>query len=103
ASNEAVSQNNAAVGLPCYTLLASVNAFENSKNSVGALNVDGPSVGERRFLRGKVIKNDDLALSEERAQPVVTKMKAKLFKLKMKIAMPGIKKVLQNVVEGLLK
>ncbi|EGZ16623.1 hypothetical protein PHYSODRAFT_285815 [Phytophthora sojae] len=89
------------------TLLASTNAVE-VKNSIDSLNVAGPAVGEQRFLRvhkgHASTQNKELALTEERAMlTAVTKVKDKLFKLKMKIAMPSIKKLLEGVVKDILK
>ncbi|KAJ8577440.1 hypothetical protein ON010_g1767 [Phytophthora cinnamomi] len=98
------------------TLLTSTNAVVTAgtsvkiKASIDSLNVVGATSGEQRLLRihksdssTQIAKSGGLALTEERTLPAVTKMKQKIFRLKMKVVMPSIKKILQDVVESLIK
>ncbi|POM73312.1 Putative RxLR effector [Phytophthora palmivora] len=57
-----------------------------------------PIVEDHRFLR-----THETAVTEERGLPTTSRLKEKLFKLQLKIAMPSIKKVLTNVIEGIFK
>ncbi|KAG3113274.1 hypothetical protein PI125_g7479 [Phytophthora idaei] len=76
-------------------LAASTEAVVTTTNSVN------PAIEDHRFLR--VQKNVGTAADEERGLPKAAEIKEKIVKLNLKIAMPGIKKVLAGIVKDLLK
>ncbi|KAG7381775.1 hypothetical protein PHYPSEUDO_005657 [Phytophthora pseudosyringae] len=79
-----------------YVVLATVVALAASTEAVATADIEG-----HRFLR--VHKHANAAATEERGLPMAARIKEKIFKLQMKMAMPGIKKILEGVLKDLFK
>ncbi|ETP34600.1 hypothetical protein F442_17082 [Phytophthora nicotianae P10297] len=87
-------------GASTEAMVITANSVQ-TKTSIFSLNAVNPNIEDRRFLRAH--KSAVTAADEERGLPTAAGIKEKFFKLKMKIAMPDIKKVLENVVSGIFK
>ncbi|EEY60581.1 secreted RxLR effector peptide protein, putative [Phytophthora infestans T30-4] len=90
----------AIVALSASTEVTRTALANSVQTKTSTISLYSPTTESYRFLRAR--KNED-ASDEERGISNVARIKEKIFKLKMKIAMPSIKKVLAGVVGDLFK